>query len=71
MADCKSCKSKEQPSEAVPYSVHEGMMARAERTIKRLWITITRTRRRKYGGNSGYVKCSKCNGTGRVKKSKK
>ena len=40
MADCKSCKSKEQPSEAVPYIVHEGMMARAERTAKRLWITI-------------------------------
>ena len=40
MADCKSCKVKEQPSEAVPYIVHEGMMARAERTAKRLWITI-------------------------------
>ena len=40
MADCKSCKVKEQPNEAVPYIVHEGMMARAERTAKRLWITI-------------------------------
>ena len=40
MADCKSCKSKEQPSETVPYIVHEGMIARAERTAKRLWITI-------------------------------
>ena len=40
MADCKSCKSKEQPSETVPYIVHESMMARAERTAKRLWITI-------------------------------
>ena len=40
MADCKSCKVKEQPSETVPYIVHEGMMARAERTAKRLWITI-------------------------------
>ena len=40
MADCKSCKSKDQPSEAVPFIVHEGMMARAERTAKRLWITI-------------------------------
>ncbi len=68
MADCKSCKSKEQPSETAPFIVHEGMMSRAKRTAKRLWITITRTRHRKYGGNSGYVKCSKCNGTGRVKK---
>ena len=40
MADCKSCKSQEQPSETVPYIVHEGTMARAEITIKRLWITI-------------------------------
>ena len=40
MADCKSCKSKEQPSETVPFIVHEGTMARAERTAKRLWITI-------------------------------
>ena len=67
MADCKSCKSKDQPSETVPYIVHEDTMARAERTAKRLWITI-RTRRRKYGGKSGCVKCSKCNGTGRIKK---
>ena len=40
MDDCKSCKSKEQYAEPVPYIVHEGMMARAERTAKRLWITI-------------------------------
>ena len=68
MADCKSCKAKEQAGETVPYIVHDGMMSRAERAIKRLWTTITRTRRCKYGGNSGYIKCSKCNGTGRVKK---
>lgn len=71
MADCRSCKAKEQASETEPYIVHEGMMARAERTIKQLWITITRTRRCKYGGNSGYQKCNICHGTGRVKKSKK
>ena len=40
MADCKSCKSKEQYAEPVPFIIHEGMMARAEITIKRLWITI-------------------------------
>ena len=40
MADCKSCKSKDQHTEAVPFIVHEGTMARAEITIKRLWITI-------------------------------
>ena len=40
MADCKSCKVKEQHTEAVPFIVHEGTMARAEITMKRLWITI-------------------------------
>ena len=40
MADCKSCKVKEQYAEPVPFIVHEGTMARAEITIKRLWITI-------------------------------
>ena len=40
MADCKSCKAKDHPSETVPFIVHEGTMARAEITIKRLWITI-------------------------------
>ena len=40
MADCESCKNKEQYAEPVPFIVHEGTMARAEITIKRLWITI-------------------------------
>ena len=71
MADCKSCKAKEQASETVPYIVHDGMMSRAERAIKRLWTTITRTRRCKYGGNSGYVNCNICRSTGCAKKSKK
>lgn len=40
MADCESCKSKNQQAEDVPYIVHEAELARAERTVKRLWITI-------------------------------
>ena len=40
MPDCKPCKVKEQHAEPVPFIVHEGTMARAEITIKRLWITI-------------------------------
>ena len=40
MADCGNCKNKEQYAEPVPFIVHEGTMARAEITIKRLWITI-------------------------------
>lgn len=30
----------------------------------------TRKRTRKTGGNSGYVKCNMCHGTGRVRKRK-
>ena len=36
----------------------------AKQTIK------IKTRKRKTGGNSGYIKCNMCNGTGRVKKKK-
>ncbi len=34
--------------------------------------TITKTKKyvRKTGGNTGYVKCNMCHGTGRVKKKK-
>ena len=35
--DCKSCK---EFRATVPYLVHEGAMARQERTIKRLWLII-------------------------------
>lgn len=35
--------------------------ARAKQTVK------TKSRTRKTGGNSGYVKCNMCHGTGRVK----
>lgn len=33
--------------------------------------TTTRTRQRKYGGNTGYMKCNICHGTGVVKKPKR
>lgn len=33
----------------------------------RTTTTKTRTRTRKTGGNSGYKKCSRCGGDGRVK----
>ena len=55
MADCKSCKVKEQPSETVPFIVHEGMMARAERTAKRLWITILLLIVLLVGTNAGWI----------------
>ena len=41
MANCENCKGKENHApESVPYIVHESAMARAERTVKRVWITI-------------------------------
>ena len=55
MADCKSCKVKEQPGETVPYIVHEGMMARAERSFKRLWAAIILLIVLLFGSNAGWL----------------
>ena len=55
MADCKSCKVKEQHAEPVPFIVHEGTMARAEITIKRLWITILLLITLLVGTNAGWI----------------
>ena len=40
MANCENCKKTQNSPENVPYIVHESSMARMERHIKRLWITI-------------------------------
>jgi hypothetical protein len=41
MANCETCKGKEAHApESVPYIVHELSMARMERHIKRLWISL-------------------------------
>ena len=55
MADCNSCKVKEQHAERVPFIVHEGTMARAERTAKRLWITILLLIVLLVGTNAGWI----------------
>ena len=40
MSNCGNCNGKDKNTpENVPYLVHEMEMARADRTIKRLWIT--------------------------------
>ena len=40
MANCETCKKVQAAPESVPYIVHESSMARMERQIKRLWITV-------------------------------
>ena len=41
MENCENCKAKTcKEPESVPYIVHESSMARMERQIKRLWITV-------------------------------
>ena len=55
MADCKSCKVKEQHAEPVPYIVHEGMIARAERSFKRLWAAIILLIVLLFGSNAGWL----------------
>lgn len=37
--NCENCKTIRAVPETIPYYAHEAEMARAERTIKRLWIT--------------------------------
>ena len=41
MENCENCKAKScKEPESVPYIAHEAAMARMERQIKRLWITV-------------------------------
>lgn len=40
MANCETFKKAQNAPESVPYIVHEASMARMERQIKRLWITV-------------------------------
>lgn len=38
--NCETCKENNREIKPVPYIVHESMIARMERTIKRLWILV-------------------------------
>lgn len=40
MADCGNCKAKEKAIDSVSYIVYESALARAERSVKRLWAVI-------------------------------
>lgn len=51
--DCSSCREKR--ADPVPYIVHEGVMARQERTIKRLWILLILLVLLLVGTNAGWL----------------
>ena len=46
---------KEKNPESVPYIVHEGIMARFERTIRRLWIAALITLTALIASNAAWV----------------
>lgn len=50
--DCKGCENK---TTAVPYLVYEGEMARGERNLKRLWITVILLICLLVGSNAGWL----------------
>lgn len=57
MANCEICKKTQNAPESVPYIVHESAMARAERTAKRLWITILTLIFLLVGSNCAWLWC--------------
>ena len=38
--NCNGCEELERKPETIPYIVHESALARAERTIKRMWVLV-------------------------------
>lgn len=54
MPDCNTCKAKKSPPN-VPYVVHEGVMSRFERVVKRLWIALIMTIILLVGTNGAWI----------------
>ena len=54
MPDCNTCKAKNSPPN-VPYIVHEGVMSRLERVIKRLWIAVIVAVCLLFASNAGWM----------------
>jgi hypothetical protein len=56
MANCETCKGKETHApESVPYIVHESSMARMERQVKRLWISLVVCIAMLFACNAGWL----------------
>ena len=53
--DCETCGAKRKSPDPVPFIVHEGDMARLERTIKRLWILLLVTLVLLVGSNIAWI----------------
>lgn len=55
MADCGNCKVKNAQAKDVPFIAHEAAMARAERSLKRLWAAIILLIVLLFGSNAGWL----------------
>ena len=55
MANCETCKKVQNAPESVPYIVHEASMARMERQIKRLCITVIVAVCLLFASNAGWL----------------
>lgn len=57
MANCDTCKKVQNAPENVPYIVHELSMARMERQIKRLWISVIISVCMLFASNAAWLFC--------------
>ena len=57
MANCETCKNVKRAPENVPYIVHEASMARMERQIKRLWISLIVAVCLLFASNAAWLYC--------------
>ena len=55
MADCESCKSKNQQAADVPYIAYEAALTKAEFSFKRLWAAIILLFVLLFGSNAGWL----------------
>ena len=55
MADCESCKSKNQQTADVPYIAYEAALTKAEFSFKRLWAAIILLIVLLFGSNAGWL----------------
>ena len=55
MADCESCKSKNQQAKDVPYIAYEAALTKAEFSFKRLWAAIILLIVLLFGSNAGWL----------------